>query len=109
MVNWEQMTDGLEAAIGVEAPPRFPCPQCGKESKSHGEPAVHDESERICSICRKVQPAPPENVPLTEAETVSVRFPCADCGRETKAHRSGRKEICQGRICTSCRHEFKAP
>ena len=102
------MTDGLEAAIEHDAAsPRFPCPKCGAESRQHGEPALYDASERICSseICRKVQPAPAENV-IRQAGEEYVRYPCAHCGKETKTHRSGRREICTGRICVSCRHEF---
>jgi predicted RNA-binding Zn-ribbon protein involved in translation (DUF1610 family) len=107
----EKATDGLEAALVIEAvAPKHPCPKCGNESSPHGEPAWHDENERICSsdACRKVQPAPEEVVPVDVNADNPPRFPCVDCKRETKVHRSGRKAAQSvERVCLDCRTIFK--
>jgi predicted RNA-binding Zn-ribbon protein involved in translation (DUF1610 family) len=105
-----QATDGLEATIeAVAVPPQHPCPDCGSESSPHGEPEWHDEGERICSSaeCRKVQPAPAE-VERKHSGDESPRFPCAECGRETKVHRSGRVMAqSSDRVCLGCRKVFR--
>jgi len=104
-----QATDGLEAKIeAVAVPPKYPCPDCGSESSPHGEPEWYDENERICSsaICRKVQSAPAE-VELAPGSE-QARFPCAECGRETKVHRSGRVMAqVSDRVCLGCRKVFR--
>lgn len=45
-----QAPDVFVASLDKPAPPRFPCPQCGKETKEHQEGA------RICSNkeCRQI-------------------------------------------------------
>ena len=49
-------TDGVVAGLEpFEAPPRFPCPLCGKETLEH-TPDPHGTARRICSAatCRNV-------------------------------------------------------
>lgn len=106
MFDRQHTTDGISASLeAVPVAPVFPCPKCGAESRPHGEAPRHDESERICSAttCRKVQPAPEE-----EVATGGPRFPCAQCGRETKQHKSGRSGQPTERVCSSsnCRNIF---
>lgn len=100
LTDKQHMTDGVSASLEADAvAASYPCPDCGAESRAHGEAARYDESDRICSAasCRKIQPAPEE----VESDDGSPRFPCAECGRETKVYQSGRIAAPQQRVCSN--------
>lgn len=93
--------DVLSAGLThVRTEPIYPCPDCGAETRVHGEAPRETSTERICSsaTCKMIQPA------MTEVQRVTPndqrpRFPCAGCGRETKVHKSGRTGETTKRIC----------
>ena len=110
MLDRPHMTDGISASLeAVPVPPKFPCPECGSETREHGKAPRHDESERICSspVCREIQPAPEEIVHTSPGDE-RPRFPCAKCGRETKVYRAGRIAAPMQRVCSNidCRKIF---
>lgn len=104
------MMDGVSASLEADpVPPKFPCPECGSESREYGEAERHDESQRICSsaVCREVQPAPKE-VEVGVADEYGARFPCAKCGKETKVYQSGKIDTPRQRVCSNatCKNVF---
>lgn len=103
----QHMTDGVSASLEWEpTPPKFPCPDCGAETREHGEAPRQDESVRICSAaaCRHVQRAC-EEIERNGPSDERPRFPCSECGRETKVYKAGRIEgaprerVCSNAMC----------
>jgi predicted RNA-binding Zn-ribbon protein involved in translation (DUF1610 family) len=88
--------------------PVHPCPDCGAETRPHGEAPRETGTERICSSCKHVQPTMAE-VPRIGPGDQRPRFPCSNvikrdgkeqvCGRETKVHKAGRTGATTKRIC----------
>lgn len=105
--------DAITASLETEpTDPIYPCPDCGSETRPHGEAPRDDSTDRICSAsdCRTKQPAPPE-VPRSSPSDERPRFPCqamidrdgkgeAPCGRETKLIARGKTGVTTKRICS---------
>ena len=102
-----QIVDSVLATIETEpTDPIFPCPECGSETKLHGEATIEKSEQRICSsaLCRKIQPKIKET--LKQVNNRIVKFPCRDCGCETKIYKNGKINKVTSRICSNknCRN-----
>lgn len=93
------MKDAITASLTRErTEPVQPCPDCGAETRPHGEAPREKSTDRICSACKTVQAAMPE-VPRIGPGDQRPRFPCGKCGRETKVHKAGKTGATTKRIC----------
>jgi hypothetical protein len=53
MLDKVQVKEGLKVGLANYAPPGFPCPKCGKESKGIGKRGdAYPYVKRICASCR---------------------------------------------------------
>jgi predicted RNA-binding Zn-ribbon protein involved in translation (DUF1610 family) len=84
---------------------RFPCPECGKESKLHRarneEEADIGDVLRICSnkACRHIYDAKG----IKAKPSAPHRFPCFHCKCETKVDAEDRTQ----RICPRCGQTYR--
>lgn len=95
--------DRLRVSLETEpVAPRFPCPECGSETKPHGERTHEGDATRICSgpLCRSVQPAP-NKVPRSGPGDDRPWYPCAQCGRETLVHHVANSVQSKQRVCSA--------
>lgn len=100
-VDKVHMKDAISASLTrTRTEPVQPCPDCGAETRPHGEAPRETSTDRICSVCRTVQAAMPE-VPRVGPGDDRPRFPCGKCGpgRETKVHKAGKTGPNTKRIC----------
>lgn len=80
--------------------PHFPCPECKKKGINSPSKPHHDPGSRICfkKDCRHIFWA--KDVEAEYIASSGPRFPCKDCGKETKEHHTPPgSRICSDKKC----------